>query len=41
MRRVLLGVALLVRGSTALNVPPVIYVENGDRYTPYSLDGGP
>ena len=31
----------VVSGSTGLNVPTVIYVENGDRYTPYSLDGGP
>jgi hypothetical protein len=31
----------VVSGSTGLNVPTVIYVENGDRYTPYSLEGGP
>ena len=31
----------VVGGGAGLNVPTVIYVENGDRYTPYSLDGGP
>lgn len=31
----------VVTGNVGLNVPTVIYVENGDRYTPYTLEGGP
>lgn len=31
----------VVSGSVGLNVPTVIYVENSDRYTQYTLEGGP
>ena len=31
----------VVTANVGLNVPTVIYVENGDRYTQYTLEGGP
>lgn len=31
----------IVTGNAGISPPTVIYVEDGARYTPYSLEGGP